>query len=132
MRTMIARALWFALILCAPLGAAQQGAAAQDDVLRGWLSDEACARGRASGGVYTGTNPDCAKRCVAQGKKIVLIVPDEEAIFDIANQEAAKKNIGDYVEVTGLLNRPAKSVHIDSLKMLEQGRAMCDVPPRRK
>jgi len=37
--------------------------------LRGWLSDEDCAGGRASSGTYTGTNPDCAKKCVRDGKR---------------------------------------------------------------
>ena len=31
----------------------------QSQVLRGWLSDEQCAKGRAQSGVFTGTNPDC-------------------------------------------------------------------------
>lgn len=114
------------------VGAASLGAENQSKGIRGWLSDESCARGRASGGVFTGTNPDCAKKCVAQGKKIVLIVPDEKMILDIANQSAASKNVGDYVEVTGAVNPQTKSLHIDSLKMVEKGQAMCSVPPRKK
>lgn len=114
------------------VGAASLGAENRSKGIRGWLSDESCARGRASGGVFTGTNPDCAKKCVAQGKKIVLIVPDEKMILDIANQSAASKNVGDYVEVTGAVNPQTKSLHIDSLKMVEKGQAMCSVPPRKK
>jgi hypothetical protein len=45
------------------------------EVVRGWLSDEGCARGRAESGVFTATNGECAKRCVSEGKKIVLIDP---------------------------------------------------------
>ena len=82
--------------------------------------------GRASGGVYTGTNPDCAKQCVAKGAKIVLIVPDKKRILIVANQAAAKGNIGDYVEVTGEVDPGTKPLRIDSLKMLAEGRAMCD------
>jgi hypothetical protein len=97
-------------------------------VVRGWLSDEGCARGRASGGVYTGTNPDCAKQCVAQGKKIVLIDPVAKAILNIGNQDAARKNIGDYVEVTGTLDSQSQTLQIGSLKMLTKGKAMCELP----
>src|SRR2546426_943372 len=103
-------------------------AEAQSTKIRGWLSDEQCARGRANGGVYTGTNPDCAKQCVAKGAKIVLVVPDQERLLNIANQAAAKSHIGDYVEVTGDVDQETKSLHIDSLKMLAEGRAKCDLP----
>ena len=104
------------------------GAETQSAKIRGWLSDEQCARGRASGGVYTGTNPDCAKQCVAKGAKIVLIMPDQERVLDIANQAAAKSHIGDYVEVTGDVDQETKTLRIDSLKMLAEGRAKCDLP----
>jgi hypothetical protein len=73
----------------------------QGSTIQGWISDEQCARGRASSGVYTGTNPECAKQCVAEGAKIVLIVPDQKRVLIVANQAAAKGNVGDYVEVTG-------------------------------
>lgn len=107
-----------------------QLAAEQGQALRGWLSDEQCAQGRANGGVYTGTNPDCAKQCVAKGAKVVLIVPDQKRILNIANQEVAKNNVGDYVEVTGNIDRQNQVVRIDSLKMITQGRAKCDLPKK--
>jgi hypothetical protein len=100
--------------------------------VRGWLSDEQCARGRASGGVYTGNNPDCARQCVAKGAKIVLILPDQKQLLTVANQDAARKNIGDYVEVTGDIDQQSKTVHIDSLTMITQGRAKCDRPSSKK
>jgi hypothetical protein len=106
------------------------GVEAQQTTIRGWLSDELCAGGRASGGVFTGTNPVCARQCVAKGAKIVLIVPDQKRLLSIANQTTAKSNIGNYVEVTGVVDEQANSVHIDSLKMLTEGRAKCDLPKR--
>jgi hypothetical protein len=116
------------LSVCSLLALAP-GVTGQSKVLRGWLSDEGCARARANSGVYTGTNPDCAKRCVAEGKKIVLVLPEEKQILDVANQDAARENIGDYVEITGSVDQQAKTVRVDSLKLLEKGRAKCD-PPR--
>jgi hypothetical protein len=112
------------------LGALPAGA--DSSTLRGWLSDEGCAGGRANSGVYTGTNPDCAKKCVAEGKKIVFVDPDHKRLLVIANQDVARKNIGDYVEVTGEVNSQAKTLQIATLKMLEKGRAMCDVPKKSK
>ena len=56
---------------------------AQAKAIRGWLSDEVCARGRASAGVFTGTGPRCAKECVAKGRKIVLIDPEAKKVMTI-------------------------------------------------
>ena len=120
------------LFVCVTLPAAQAGTSPTSKVVRGWLSDEGCARGRASSGVYTGTNPDCAKRCVAQGRRIVLIVHGEKKILDITNQDAARGNIGDEVQVTGTIDAGTKGLHIESLKMLSPGRAMCGLPAGRK
>jgi hypothetical protein len=101
-------------------------------VLRGWLSDESCAGGRARSGVYTGTNPDCAKKCVSEGKKIILVDPDRRRLLSIANPELAKERVGDYVEISGDLDEKTKTLRIDSLKLLEKGRAMCDMPAKKK
>lgn len=100
--------------------------------LRGWLSDEGCAGGRASSGVYTGTNPDCAKRCVREGKKMVLVDPDHKRLLTIENPDAATERVGDYVEISGEVDDQAKTLRIDSMKLLEKGRAMCDVPAKKK
>ena len=101
-------------------------------VLRGWLSDEGCAGGRAKSGLYTGTNPDCAKKCVTEGKKIVFVDPDHKRLLTIVNQDVAKERVGDYVEISGELNEESKTLRVDSLTLLEKGRAMCDVPAKKK
>jgi hypothetical protein len=101
-------------------------------VLRGWLSDEGCAGGRAKSGLYTGTNPDCAKKCVSEGKQIVFVDPDRKRLLSVANQEVAKESVGDYVEISGEVNEERKTLRVDSLKLLEKGRAMCDVPAKKK
>src|SRR6202161_746635 len=96
------------------------------EVVQGWLSDSNCAKARASGGLYTATNADCAKECVAKGKKIVLIDPDHKKIVAIANQDSVKNNVGDYVELTGTTD--AQNVlRVESLKFLDKNRAMCCV-----
>ena len=96
--------------------------------LRGWLSDEGCARGRATAGVYTGTNPECAKRCVAEGKKIVFIDPNARRVLDISNQDAARDNIGDEVAIIGVVDPGKAAVDINSLRLISQGVAMCTRP----
>ena len=100
----------------------------QDKTMRGWISDEVCARGRASSGIFTGTSPRCAKECVAKGKKIVLVDPAAKQVVTIENQSAARAHIGDYVEIQGAVNPGTKLLHINSLKMLSVGAAACDRP----
>jgi hypothetical protein len=102
------------------------------EVLRGWLSDELCAKGRAEDGTYTATNPECAKECVAKGKRIVLVDPQGKRILVISNPEIAKKNVGDEVEITGQVDAQTKTLHADSLKLLEKGSAMCAAPAKKK
>ncbi|MGH9864973.1 MAG: hypothetical protein ACRD4H_06115 [Candidatus Acidiferrales bacterium] len=59
---------------------------------------------------------------------MVLIVPEQRTLLTIDNPSAAKGNIGDYVEVTGKVGAKTKTLHIDSVKLITKGRAMCDLP----
>jgi hypothetical protein len=119
----------FVFLSAATIVSAQ--AKGQNSLIRGWLSDEGCASGRAKSGVFTGTNPDCAKKCVRTGKRIVLVDSDHKRLLVISNQAPAVENVGDYVEIRGDLDDHAGTLHIDSLKLLEKGRAMCAVPPKK-
>jgi|SRR5450631_517892 len=125
----LARRFLLALVLVLAVGGlAQQTLRPPETAIRGWPSDEGCARGRSESGTFTATNPQCAKECVAKGKKIVLIDPDRKMIFEIANQSLAKRNIGDYVEIAGQMDLQAKTVRIATLKMLRRGNASCERP----
>lgn len=104
----------------------------QNSLVRGWLSDESCARGRASSGKFTGTNPDCAKKCVHEGKRIVLIDPDQKRLLIILNRDSAMEYVGDYVEIKGNLDAQTKTLRVDSIRLLEKGSAMCDAPPKKR
>ena len=101
------------------------GSAPGSETLRGWLSDEQCAKGRAESGVFTGTNPDCAKKCVKEGKKIVFIDPEGKRVLTLANQAIGKTHVGDFVEITGEVDAKSATIHADSVKFLEKGAAMC-------
>jgi hypothetical protein len=107
------------------------------NILKGWLSDEQCAPSRAANSIFTSTSAYCAKQCVSKGAKIVLILPDEKEILNIDNQDAAKEHVGDYVEVTGKTeaaaktNSGAKTFHIDTIKMITEGKTMCGIPKKK-
>jgi hypothetical protein len=100
---------------------------AHAEAIRGWVADEGCARGRASGGTYTGTNPDCARKCILDGAKTVLIDSEHKRILVVGNPAAVKENIGDYIEVQGTLESGSKALYVDSLKLIEKGVAKCDL-----
>src|SRR5688572_7747478 len=104
---------------------------AQTETIRGWLSDEGCARGRAKSGTFTNTNPECARKCVAEGKRIVLIAPDERKVLIVANQDIAKSNVGNEVEVSGTIDVKSETVEIKSVKLLEVGHATCSAPSKK-
>jgi hypothetical protein len=82
------------------------------ELLKGWLSDEQC-------------------ECVAKGKKIVLVDPIGKRILVLSNQDIGRKNVGDYVEISGEVDSPTMTLHANSLKFLEKGNAMCGVPPKK-
>lgn len=121
--------LFFAVVLLPAV--ASQTVSAGGTTIKGWISDESCAHGRASGGVFTGTNLECAKKCISSDAKMVLIVPDQRILLTIANPDPAKANIGDFVEITGSVEAKTKTVHIDSLKLLTKGVAMCGLPAKK-
>lgn len=100
------------------------------ETLRGWISDEQCARGRAEGGSFTATNADCAHKCVAEGKKVVFIDPVGKRVLTLEDQSAAKRNLGNYVEISGTVNAAKGTLHADVVKFLDKARPMCGVPDK--
>ena len=67
-----------------------------------------------------------------EGKRIVFVDSDHKWLLTITNQDAATESIGDYLEVIGTVDEQSKTLRVDSLKLLEKGRAMCDVPAKKK
>lgn len=106
-------------------------ARANNEVLRGWLSDEQCARGRAEGGRFTATNPDCAHKCVGEGKKIVFVDPASKRVLTLVDQAEAEKNLGNYVEISGSVDSAKRTLRADSITFLDQARPMCEVPTKK-
>jgi len=90
------------------------------ETIRGWISDEHCAGSKARDGVYAATNPECTKECVAKGYKAVLIDPKGKRVLVITDQDMAKKNLGNYVEVTGRVDARANTIKPESIKFLEK------------
>jgi len=113
--------LWIVILLLGATSAAQ--------TITGWVSDEQCATGRAKAGIFTGTNPDCAKRCVSEGKRIVLVSESRKMLFHVDNPELLKPEVGNLVEITGTIS--GDTVHVNTVKQLEVGRAICERPKKK-
>ncbi|HVM75638.1 MAG TPA: hypothetical protein VMT75_08345 [Candidatus Saccharimonadales bacterium] len=90
------------------------------ETIRGWISDEHCAGSKARDGVYAATNPECTKECVGKGYKAVLIDPKGKRVLVITDQEMAKKSLGDYVEVIGVVDAQASTIKPESIRFLEK------------
>jgi hypothetical protein len=120
------------LIICTFFLPTQRNRAQSGTLVREWVSDSGCAPGHVSSGKYTGTNPDCSKECVAKGFKTVLIDPNHKMLLAVSNPLAAKKNVGDFVEITGDVDLDKKTQRIETLKMLEIGGRCARYPTRPK
>src|SRR5437763_17190874 len=83
-----------ALLVCASLSETRAQRNTEKTELRGWRSDDGCGGGRARSGLYTGTNPVCAEKCVREGMKLVLVDPAKTRLLTIDNPEAAMHNVG--------------------------------------
>ena len=94
----------------------------------GWFSDEGCAKGRANSGVYTATNPECARKCIEQGNPAVFIAEQEKAIYAVKDYAGAKEDLGYKVEVSGILDDEAKTLTVRSVKRLERVSLSCARP----
>jgi hypothetical protein len=97
---------------------------AADQTYIGWVADSGCARARASDGVFTATNPDCARECVKQGKSIVLISQERKTVFAIDNPQILQAHVGNKVSVSA---SPAgqHSLHISKVISSEVSNPEC-------
>lgn len=62
----------------------------------GWITDDQCAAKGANA-----AHADCAKKCHANGAKLVFYNSADEKIYALDNQELAAQNIGHEVKVKG-------------------------------
>lgn len=62
----------------------------------GWITDDQCVAKGAKA-----DHADCARKCHANGAKLVFYNTGDEKIYALDNQELAAKNIGHEVKVKG-------------------------------
>ena len=111
-------------VACAVTASASAGKAI---TTKGWFADEGCAKGRANGGAYTATNPECALKCVERGARLVFISEDQKAIWVVDKPEKYKGHIGEYVSLRGALDETANTLEVGQVTMIERVRPSCSI-----
>jgi hypothetical protein len=94
-------------------------AAAKDTTFSGEIMDEACAKGGGHESMFKkmGTNDAkaCTEACVKGGSKYVLFKADK-TFYQLDDQKKPEAFAGEKVEVTGTLNKAAKTIHVTDIK----------------
>jgi hypothetical protein len=96
--------------------------------VRGWFVDEACTRGRVAAGRIEPSNPECAKRCVKEGSRLMFLSETDKALLEVKDPAAQVQNIGYYVELTGTTT-DKKLLTVNSVKRLSEVSAFCARKP---
>jgi hypothetical protein len=60
---------------------------------------------------------------------VVFIDEEARALYRVDNPNVADGIESDYVELVGTVDAAAKTVHVDSVRVLEKYVAKCSVPP---
>lgn len=96
------------LILCSMVALA----APTDNSWDGWISDSKCAAKGANA-----AHAQCAKKCVENGEKPVLVTDKDQKVVAIENPAAVAGHEGQHVKVTGSMTESG-SLHVDKVTPL--------------
>jgi hypothetical protein len=97
---------------------------------KGWFGDENCSRSKVGAGATVGPNgQECTRKCIREGVPVVFIDEQAKALYRVDNPKVTEGIESDYVEMVGTVDAAAKTVHVDSVRVLEKYVAKCSVPP---
>jgi len=91
----------------------------------GWFSDEKCASARAANGIFSATNPDCARSCIEKGSAPVFISEQAKAIFRVKDYSSVFEDLGYHIEIQAVVDEAAKTIRISNVKRLAYQGAAC-------
>ena len=104
-------ALYFAVVLS--MGVVY--GAPQSTTLKGSIMDSACA----SAGKHNpsmGSAKACTEACVKSGSKYVLYDDATKTVYQLDDQKKPAAFAGDKVEVTGMVDKATKTIHVADIK----------------
>lgn len=73
-------------------------ASAMGAEMKGWISDSSCG---ASNGNSSAASRDCAATCIKNGASAVFVSEKDGKVYQLSNQEEAKKHLKGKVALTG-------------------------------
>ena len=95
---------------------------------KGWFGDEHCSRSKVAADAKVGPNgQECTRKCIREGVPVVFIDEQAKALYRVDNPKVAEGIESDYVEMVGSIDPAAKTVHVDSVRVLEKYVAKCSV-----
>jgi hypothetical protein len=119
-----------AILLLIAFAADASDSAARAVTRKGWFGDENCAGSKVATGAKVGPNgQECTRKCISEGVPVVFIDEQAHAMYRVDNPKVSAGVESDYVEMVGTLDAAAKTVHVDSVRVLEKYVAKCSVPP---
>jgi hypothetical protein len=120
----------FAILLAGLALGATRAPVSSSVTWTGWFSDRGCATPRVKQGLISPNNPDCVKKCLAEGATPVFISEQAKALFTVSGYPSVKDDVGWHVELTGTVNEHDTSVAVTSVKRLEFVGAQCALPKK--
>jgi mono/diheme cytochrome c family protein len=96
--------------------AAQTGDKGAEKTTVGYISDSMCGLDHSA--MKMGDDKTCARKCVDAGAKFVLADRAHKVVYamDAAVQEKAREFAGQKVQVTGLVDAKAKTIHVTKIE----------------
>jgi hypothetical protein len=94
---------------------------------RGWFADEKCSTQRVKNGRTGPPGQACTQECIRKGVKVVFIDERTGKLYRVDNPKPTRGLESDYVEMSGTLDAGAKTVHVDSIRVIEKYAARCSV-----
>ncbi len=95
---------------------------------KGWFGDENCSRSKVAADSKVGPNgQECTRKCIREGVPVVFIDEQAKALYRVDNPKVTEGIESDYVEMVGTIDKSAKTVHVQSVRVLEKYVAKCGV-----
>lgn len=98
----------------------------------GWVACDACSSGRVKHGESHAPNRECSQKCIREGSPVVFYDEATKSLLRVENPESTKDQESHRIEVVGVVNAANKTIHVESIKVLEKSVASCSVPPPAK
>lgn len=109
MRTPSTLVLAAGFVLGVSLSAGRPAEASEERTWAAHITDSMCEKEHMMDGM---SDPECAVACREMGADYALFVPEEDAVYRIANQEKVEEFAGTDVTVTGVLGEDGATVTV--------------------